>query len=208
MFKSNSIGADQVFCLPENPKFKCGIWRVAIHAFNNSEEHKLGIKVSLREAKHITLLEQDLAPTRATVIDSLFFKYVIQDTSDLENMLLLLNVSNRKHLQVYVHKNSYPSDLFTEHEYALGDIPEHVLRAMFQNYYMREMYHDANPFQYVRALDQILYYPHFNHVNQDLFDPAHREMLDSQRVARHTTWTKETGPDLGFVTPYAETDAQ
>ena len=39
-------------------------------------------------------------------------------------------------LQVYIHKNSYPSDLFNEHDYALGDIPEHVLRAMYQNYYM------------------------------------------------------------------------
>jgi len=122
-------------------------------------------------------------------------------------MLLLLNVSNRKHLQIYVHKNSYPSDIFTEHEYALGDVPEHVLRAMFQNYYMREMYHDANPFQYVRAFDQILYYPHFRHVNQDLFVPALREMLDSHRVARHTTWTKEEGPDLGFVTPNLDTNA-
>lgn len=128
---------------------------MAIHAFNNSEEHKLGIKVSLREAKQIILLGKDQGPTTATVTDSLFFKYVIQDTSDLENMLLLLNVSNRKHLQIYVHKNSYPSDIFTEHEYALGDVPEHVLRAMFQNYYMREMYHDANPFQYVKAFDQI-----------------------------------------------------
>ena len=33
-YKSNSIGADQVFMLPDNPKFKCGLWKIAIHAFN------------------------------------------------------------------------------------------------------------------------------------------------------------------------------
>ena len=32
-------------------------------------------------------------------------------------------------------------------------------------------------------------------------------MLDSHRVARHTTWTKEKGPDLGFVTPNLDTNA-
>ena len=94
-----------------------------------------------------------MPPLEATVTDSLFFKYTIENKADLENMLLLLNVSKRNDLQVYIHKNSYPSDLFNEHDYALGDIPEHVLRAMYQNYYMREMYHDATPFHYVRAMD-------------------------------------------------------
>ena len=94
-----------------------------------------------------------MPPLQATVTDSLFFKYTIENTADLENMLLLLNISKKEDLQVYIHKNSYPSDLFNEHDYALGDIPEHVLRAMYQNYYMREMYHDATPFHYVCALD-------------------------------------------------------
>ena len=141
-------------------------------------------------------------PLSVTVQDSVFFKYTIEDTSDLEQMLLLLNVSKKKDLQVYMHCKSYPSDLFNEHDYALGDIPEHVLRHMFQNYYMREMYHDATPFHYISSLDKVMYYPHFRHTNSDLFEPAHREMLDSVRVARFTTWTPEKGPDLAFVTPY------
>lgn len=120
-------------------------------------------------------------------------------------MLLLLNVSKKKDLQIYIHKASYPSDLHMEHEYALGDIPEHVLRAMFQNYYMREMYHDANPFHYVRELDQIVYYPHFRHTNPDLFVPDNKEKLDSHRVAKYTTWTAENGPDLPFVTEFNQT---
>ena len=94
-----------------------------------------------------------LEPIRATVEDSAFFKYEIQNNADLENLLLLFNVSKRKDLAIYIHSQSYPtSDLF-EHGYAIGEIPEFVIRAIFKNYYMREMYHDANPFQYVRALD-------------------------------------------------------
>ena len=147
-----------------------------------------------------------MPPFETTVTDSLYFKYTIEDTSDLENMLLLLNVSNRKDLQIYIHSRTYPSDLFGEHEYALGDIPEHVIRAMFQNYYMKEMYHDANPFHYVKSLDNVLYYPHFNHTNQDLFNPDNRQMLDSARVAQFTTWSPENGPDLPFVTAYNLTE--
>ena len=206
LFKSNNIGADQVVVFPENDKFRCGIWRVAIHAFNNGEEQKLGIKLSIKEAKVITQLKKEMPPLNATVVDSLYFKYLIEDNSDLENMLLLLRVSKRKDLQIYIHKNSYPSDLFQEHDYALGDIPEHVIRAMYQNYYMKEMYHDANPFHYVPSLGQIMYYPHFRHQNQELFKPENRELLDSARVAKYSTWTPEKGPNLSFVTPYVEPD--
>ena len=98
LFKSNQIGPDSVIIYPENEKFRCGVWRIAIHAFNNGEEQKLGIKLSIKEAKEITQLTKEMAPLQATVVDSLFFKYTIQDTSDLENMLLLLRVSNRKDL--------------------------------------------------------------------------------------------------------------
>ena len=66
------------------------------------------------------------------------------------------------------------------------------------------MYHDANPFQYVRALDQIQYYPHFGYCNPILFKPEHRELLDAERVAQHTTWTRDGGPELNFVTPPEE----
>ena len=61
-------------------------------------------------------------------------------------MFLLLNITNRERLQVYIHKRNYPSELPDEHEFAVGDLPDHVLQRMFQMYYMKEMYQDANPF--------------------------------------------------------------
>ena len=42
------------------------------------------------------MLENEADPTTVTIHDSAFFKYVLQDTSDLERLFLLLNVSNRK----------------------------------------------------------------------------------------------------------------
>ena len=116
-----------------------------------------------------------MEPFTTTVADSIYFKYTIEDISDLEQMLLLLNISKRKDLQVYVHRAAYPSHVFNDHEYALGDIPEHALRAIYKNYYMKEMYHDANPFQYDRETDQVIYYPNFSHTNPDCFDPDNRD---------------------------------
>ena len=145
-FKSNKIGADEIVIYPDNPKFKVGLYRLAVEAFRGPEEHKIGIQVLIKEAKPVIMLENEADPTTVTVHDSAFFKYVLQDTSDLERLFLLLNVSNRKRLQVYIHKRNYPSELADEHEYAAGDIPNHILQRMFQMYYMKEMYQDANPF--------------------------------------------------------------
>ena len=164
-WKSNRIGADEIVIYPDNPKFKTGLYRVAVEAFRGPEEHKFGIQILVKEAKPVVLLENTADPTPVTVHDSAFFKYVLQDTSDLERMFLLLNITNRERLQVYIHKRNYPSELPDEHEFAVGDLPDHVLQRMFQMYYMKEMYQDANPFQYVKALDTVAYYSHFRHTN-------------------------------------------
>ena len=112
----------------------------------------------------------------------------------------MLNVSNRKRVQIYVHKRNYPSFELDEHEFAVGNIPDELLKRMFKMYYMKEMYSEANPFQYVEQLDTVLYYNHFRHTNPELFKPDNREKLDAKRLARNTTWTPSDGLDLDWVT--------
>ena len=67
-------------------------------------------------------------------------------------------------------------------------------------YYMKEMYQDANPFQYVAELDQVVYYNHFRHSNPILFKPENREKLDAARICKLTTWTPKSGVELDWVT--------
>ena len=67
-------------------------------------------------------------------------------------------------------------------------------------YYMKEMYSEANPFQYVEQLDTVVYYNHFRHTNPELFKPDNREKLDAERLSRHTTWTPSDGLELDWVT--------
>ena len=64
----------------------------------NGQEQLVGLKIQLKVAKEITELSNSMPPLSATVTDSLFFKYTIEDLSDLENLLLLLNVSNKRDL--------------------------------------------------------------------------------------------------------------
>ena len=126
---------------PSDPKFSLGVWRVAVHAaLYNGEIQRLGIKLTLKEAKPITELSNSQGPITSTVTDSVFFKYTIQDLSDLDNQLLLLNISKRKDLQIYIHRIEYPSDQFMDYEYALGDIPPHVMSNLSKVVYMKEMY--------------------------------------------------------------------
>ena len=102
--------------------------------------------MEVKEARPLTSLSNDGEPTTATVHDSVFFKYVIQDASDVERLFLLLNVSNRKRLSVYINRKNYPSQSTEEHAYAVGDIPEDILKSVFKMHYMKELLEDANPF--------------------------------------------------------------
>ena len=137
--------------------------------------------MSVKEAKLVKNLVHDESVS-VEIKDSAFFKYVIQNTKDLEKLFLLLNVSNRKRVQIYVHKKNYPSVEIDEHEFAVGNIPDEILKRMFKMYYMKEMYSEANPFQYVEQLDTVIYYNHYRHTNPELFKPDNREKLDAERL--------------------------
>jgi len=50
----------------------------------------------------------------------------------------------------------YPDE--EDHLWVLGDVPDSIIKTMFKKIYLRELFTDANPFQYVRALDFIQYY--------------------------------------------------
>ena len=70
---------------------------------------------------------------RVSKEEPLFFKHAIEDTSDLEELLVLLNVSERKKLQVFLHTKPYPSAKTHEHELCLGDVPDELLANLFKN---------------------------------------------------------------------------
>jgi len=53
---------------------------------------------------------------------------------------------------------------------------------------MRDLLTEASPFQYVEALDKVIYYPHLNNLAAEYFDPGLKHALDSIRIAKYTTF--------------------
>ena len=62
------------------------------------------------------------------------------------------------------------------------------MESMFKKIYMRELYTDANPFQYIQALDTVQYYDQFTWLSQEYFDPSTAEFFDGDRILKHTCY--------------------
>ena len=65
-----------------------------------------------------------------TVKDSLFFKYdleVNEEHPDLSELLVLLNVSKRKNLTVFIGNENYPAQKNDDYDYAAGDLSQDKL---------------------------------------------------------------------------------
>ena len=122
----------------------------------------------MKEAKAVKTIRPQRA-IQATVTDSLFFKYMIQDTSDLERMQFLLKVSQKENLQIYLHKERYPGQASYEHSHAVGDLPEQVLLNMQSKGTMLDIVQDMTPFKYCEETDSIQYQANYRHMNTDLF---------------------------------------
>ena len=74
--------------------------------------------------KDVTVLEQG-SPIQTVVEDCLFFKFEVQDClacPDLANELLLLNVSKKSDLQVFIGNDGFPGSEDDNYDYAVGDI--------------------------------------------------------------------------------------
>ena len=57
-----------------------------------------------------------------TIQDSLFFKYEIQSEEEtLDDVILLLNLSKKEHLQLYIDVNLYQSDTSNEFSFVAGE---------------------------------------------------------------------------------------
>ena len=92
-------------------------------------------------------------------------------------------MSKRKDVAVYIHSKNYPSEAQDEHEYALGNIPHSVLKRMFQMHSMKEIFQVANPYIFLKQLNEVMYYPSFRHFDSDIFHPENKEKLNHSMIA-------------------------
>ena len=156
----------------------------------------------MKEAKPVTELQSSREPTPAVVKDSVFFKYTIKQKEDLDRVFLLLNVSVKEGIQVYISSKEYPSEAKGEHVYAVGDVPSHVIAEYPNMYLMSQVFREAITFRYDDQSDQIVYCGTFEHTNPHLLDYESEDKLDTERLCKLTTYSKDTHPDFDWLTPF------
>ena len=70
---------------------------------------------------------------------------------------LLLNISKKSDLQVFIGSKKYPGRASDDYDYSVGDIDESDVERICTMYYMREFYQSATPFQYDLESDTVVY---------------------------------------------------
>ena len=73
----------------------------------------------------------------------------------------------------------------------VGDLPERIIKRIFKKIYLRELFCDANPFQYVQALDTLQYYDNFNWLTEDFLSPETDNQFDGERIERLLCWSEQ-----------------
>jgi len=132
------------------------------------------------------------------VEDIAYFKYQINSAADFEQLFLLIQLSQKKHLEIFIHEKIYPDE--EDHLWVVGDLPEHVIKMIFKKIYLRELFCEANPFQYIRELDTLQYYDNFNMLSKEFVDPLSAEHFDGDKVERFMCWTDELAEKYPYTT--------
>ena len=124
-----------------------------------------------------------------TVKEIEFFKFELNSKVDFEQVCLLIQLSQKTYLRMYVHWKFYPDK--EDHLWVVGDLSDDIMMAMFKKIYMRELFCDANPFQYVPGTDQIAYYDTFKwSLTDEYLKPSSEEFFDGNRMLKYTCWTQ------------------
>ena len=156
--------------------------------------------MEFKEAKPVKLLHAG-ETISVTVQDSLFFKYMLKETANLENHVLLLQVSQKEDLQVFIGKTRYPSAELKDHTYAIGDVPQNVWKNCLRCG-MIEIYQNPNIFDIDKDTGNVMYTASYKHCNPDLFKENQIDKFDSERVQKLSTWTASCKePKASLLTP-------
>ena len=133
--------------------------------------------------KEIITLDDMEEPYQASIADTpLFFSYSLEHLGDsIQHQLLLLNVSTRTKLQIYVHFKPFPDK--SSHYYPLGDLAHETLEALFDDPNKMEIFEDSTPFVYDKASDQVVYRRDFGHINPETMYPGAEQFVDASKIS-------------------------
>ena len=147
----------------------------------------------------ISILKNNGLVTYSSVSAKIFFKYEIATHSissrglDLDNLLLLLNVSNRKDLKVYIGHSEYPSAEGEGIMYALGDLTDDELKQAIDKSEMRRSLSAVDVFKYDITTDKILYSPTYFDNDHALLTSLASGFINTDKLFKLTTYKPSGG---------------
>ena len=179
---------------PDDRPYKLGTYRVFVKR-KNSIENLISQTQQVEQPFRICLQTNALESIRdisdekqiaSTVLRSKFFKFGVDQTKDIEDLKVLLQISKRKELQIYLHWEPFPSP--EKFQYAFGDLPKEVLQDLLPTK-RKEMFEKCESYIYDKERDTIIYTENFDHLNQNVFSPVNEDKIDGLKLAQHTSWT-------------------
>jgi len=69
--------------------------------------------------------------------------------------MILLNISERSKVQVYLHWSRYPSAKLDQHYLCLGDLPAQVIQKMLSNQAQMDSFTEEAPYEYDQETDRL-----------------------------------------------------
>ena len=111
----------------------------------------------------------------------------------MEELLILLNISERKRLQVYLHWTNYPSAKKYGHDVCLGALPTEPLGQLLADRERMEPFIEEVPFVYDPEVDKAVYTGRVERKDK-LEHPAGQKYekmqlkVDAIKLASVTTW--------------------
>lgn len=105
-----------------------------------------------------------------------------------------------------IHEKIYPDE--EDYLWVVGDLPEHIIKNIFKKIYLRELFCEANPFQYIHALDTLQYYDNFNMLSKEFVDPLSAEHFDGDKVERFLCWNNELAERYPYTTKPIDKSSQ
>ena len=71
--------------------------------------------------------------------------------------MILLNISERSKVQVYLHWSHYPSAKLGQHDVCLGDLPAQVLQKMLSNQAQMDQFTEEAPYAYDEEANELVH---------------------------------------------------
>lgn len=141
---------------PGTDKFQTGKYRAVYMARPQSSPAKpitICAKLTAKDVPPMVKLNGLQKALPIKVDKPAFFRYVLPDDIDYDDHFVLIQVTPRSQLAVYIHSQQYPGPVQGHYDQMLGDLPENRFNELLSSDYRLEYFKEAKTVIYKAETD-------------------------------------------------------